>query len=67
MTITIGWWAIPLVVSLILFLIMTRPNRNAPSGGGWWSIDPTPLFRMLWLIPILLTWIVYLAIVALTK
>jgi hypothetical protein len=64
MTITIGWWVIPLLISLVFLGLIFR--RNDQQVGGYWNIDPTPLFRMLWFIPLLLTWVVYLAIVAFT-
>ncbi len=62
MTITIGAWIIPLVISLILFVIMIRPN---PNGGGF--MDMTPIVRLLWMIPILGVWLVYFIIVACLK
>ena len=56
MTITVGWWLVPLVLTVIMGAIMFRPYQ---SSGAY---DFTSIFRLGWLIPILALWVIYLAI-----
>ena len=50
-------WSIPIILTIILAAIMFRPYH--PEG----DYDFGAIFRVLWVIPILLVWIVYLAAV----
>lgn len=56
-TITWGWWILPVVLTLYCLWRIFRPIPHADSGIG----DAIAmLFRLFWLIPVLLGWIVYL-------
>jgi hypothetical protein len=55
MTITIGLWIIPTLLTLVMLAMMLRPN---PDRGDF--IDLTTVFRVLWLIPIMAVWVIYL-------
>ena len=61
MTITLGFWLIPVVLTLFGLAAMFRPYE----GGG--DFDFGAIFRVLWLLPIAFVWVVYFAILALTK
>jgi hypothetical protein len=54
--IVVGYWIIPLIITIILLCIMFRPN---PEKDGWFG-DLFILFRLFWTIPILIVWIIYL-------
>lgn len=56
MNITISAIWIPLVITIVLLGVMTRPYRVRG------SYDFGPIFRVFWLIPILAAWVVYLAV-----
>lgn len=60
-TITIGWWIIPVILTLGMLGMTLRPWE---SEGPY---DISFLFRILWLIPILFVWVVYLAIALILK
>ena len=46
------------IITVVLFMIMIRPK----SGRGSY-IDLTGLFRVFWLLPIAVVWLIYLAFV----
>jgi hypothetical protein len=56
MTISFPAWAIPAAMTAAMLLMMLRPY--SPSS----LYDFGPLFRLLWLIPILGTWVIYLGV-----
>lgn len=56
MTITLGWWAIPTIVSLAMFAWANRPYQQ--SGDYDFGI----VFRAFWLIPIMAVWLLYFVI-----
>jgi hypothetical protein len=56
MTLTISVWFIPASMTAAMLLMMLRPYH--PSS----LYDFGPLFRLLWLIPILGTWVIYLGV-----
>jgi len=66
--VTFGWWILPAILTFILLCIMFRPldtHKNVRNSNSW--IDSNFLFdgiesvfRLLWFIPILLIWVVYL-------
>ena len=58
MTVTFGAIYIPITITLVLLGIMFRPYQE--SG----MFDMTPLVRLFWGFPILLTWTIYFAILA---
>jgi hypothetical protein len=61
MSITIGSWVIPALITAVLLCIMLRPYR---SSGHY---DFGALFRVLWLIPISVVWMVYMGVLLLIK
>jgi len=56
MTITISTWIIPTVITIIALCLMFRPYR--PSS----MFDFCAIFRIFYLFPILLAWLIYFAI-----
>jgi hypothetical protein len=54
MTITISLIVIPIILTLVLLGIMFRPSRSSSN-----CFDLTPVFRLLWVIPMLVVWLVY--------
>lgn len=56
MTITIGVWIIPVLITVVLLCIMLRPYH---SSGDY---DFGAIARIVWLFPIMATWIIYLSI-----
>jgi len=56
MTITVSAIAIPIILTLILLGVMFRPYRAST------YFDITPAFRLLWVIPMLVIWLVYFMI-----
>lgn len=57
MTITLGWWMIPFIITLALMIpIITAFNDKSDRYGIG------GVFSLLFLIPILLSWVIYLAI-----
>lgn len=61
MTITIGTWIIPTIITIILTCIMFRPNQ----GSGACAFEL--LLRLFWMIPICIVWIIYMGIVIFLK
>ena len=58
MTFTVSAVAIPILITLFLLAVACRPYRAS----GY--MDLTLLFRAFWIVPILLVWVIYFAIVA---
>ena len=56
MTITIGTWIFPLIITMGLLGAMFRPYQSS----GDYDFGAT--LRILWLIPILVVWVMYLAL-----
>lgn len=58
LTLTIGWWIIPVILTLICLSRMLRQSEED------WGIffGFAALFRLFWLIPILFIWLIYFAI-----
>ena len=56
MNILISWWVIPFALSLYCLYEMFRPYKRS---GDW---DFGDIFRVLWVIPILIIWLVYFII-----
>jgi len=57
MTISFPAWVIPAAMTAVMLLMMLRPC-DSPSS----PYDFGPLFRILWVIPILATWVIYLGV-----
>ena len=53
-------WEIPVAFTVVMLLVACRPYHYTPT--GFLDFDPTPFIRMLWVIPIMAVWIVYLSI-----
>lgn len=63
MTITIGWWIIPTLFSMVMLYFMfcnDRASRNDIYGF-------VAVMRLFYLIPILLIWLIYFMIAYFTK
>lgn len=56
MTITISTWIIPTIITVILLCIMFRPDRSS----GTYNFGA--IFRLLWIIPICATWMIYMGL-----
>ena len=52
---------IPLGATIVMLCMMFRPAKNPDSWGVW------QLYRVLWTFPILITWVVYLAVMLMLK
>ncbi len=57
MNITIGIWIIPTIITVILLGVMFRPDRS----GGDYNFGA--IFRLLWIIPICVTWMIYMGLI----
>lgn len=61
MTITLGWWVLPLIVSLIGFAISTKFNFE--SGGSDWfglnSLFSTLTYLIFFIVPSLIAWLAW--------
>lgn len=64
LTITFGWWILPALISLFIAVMIFRPFEKEYGSEAAWGIGMAlqSVGRVLWLIPLLLTWVVYLAI-----
>jgi hypothetical protein len=56
MTITIGLWIIPTIITFILLGVMFRPDHSS----GDYNFGA--IFRLLWLIPIFAVWMIYMGL-----
>lgn len=56
MTITIGLWILPAIITLVLLVVMFRPYQR--SG----QYDFGEIFRLFWLIPIGAVWMLYMGL-----
>lgn len=56
MTITFSIVWVPILLTIIMAIMMIRPYSNH----GYF--DLTPIFRAIWIIPILVVWLIYFAI-----
>lgn len=56
MTINIGIWTIPTIITIALLCVMFRPYHR--SG----QYDFGEIFRAVWLIPIAAIWVLYMAL-----
>ena len=61
MTIVVGAWVIPILITIFLLAVMLRPYQQHG------DYDFGAIFRVLWLIPILLVWIIYLSIIVIWR
>ena len=61
MTITIGLWTIPAIITLVLLCLMFRPCQR--SG----QYDFGVIFRLFWLIPIGAVWMLYMGLMLLLR
>ena len=57
MTITIGLWIIPTIITIILLGVMFRPDRSS----GAYNFGA--IFRLLWIVPICVVWMIYMGLV----
>ena len=55
MTMTISVWLIPVLLNVLILGFVLRPYK--PSG----MFDVGPIERVLWIVPLLLTWVVFFA------
>lgn len=55
MTITIGLWIVPVIITLVIGAVMCRPYRSCG------TYDFGFIFRLFWLIPICIVWMLYMA------
>lgn len=63
MTLTIGAIYIPIILTIVMAIIMMRPCRSHSLFGS--ALEP--LFRLFWLFPILITWLIYFMVLAFSK
>lgn len=56
MTITIGAWIFPLIITIVLLVVM---YNNTVSDGPY---DLGPLLALFWVVPILISWLIYFMI-----
>lgn len=56
MTIKIGLWIIPLLISLVMLGIMCRPYQRCG------DYDFGSIFRLFWLLPIAVVWLAYMGL-----
>lgn len=56
---TLGWWLIPTILSIYIIYKMYKFNSENSGGGPY---DFSPIFSLLFLIPILIIWIIYLSL-----
>ena len=61
LTITLGWWVVPCLLTLVGLGLMLRPYHS--SG----SYDFGLLLRLFWLIPISLVWLIYGLVLVFTR
>ena len=61
MTITIGTWIVPTLVTVALLCVMFRPYHR--SG----QYDFGEILRLFWLLPICAVWVAWMAIMLLVK
>lgn len=54
MTVTIGWWIVPLILTIGFLIAMFWPEERVSQYDF-----VTPLLRLLWIVPILLVWLFY--------
>lgn len=59
----IGWWGIPLVLTVVFMVLMFRPLEDNSDYG----VAVEGLLRLFWLIPILAIWVIYLGIMVVLK
>jgi len=59
--ITVGYWIIPTIITIIFLCLMFRP-LTPEARGGYFGGSLDALFRTFWFIPILVTWVIYLAL-----
>jgi hypothetical protein len=57
---TVGYWVIPLLISAFFAFMLFRPIPSDAKGGYFDGLNY--IFRLLWLIPILITWLIYFMI-----
>ena len=62
MTITIGLWIIPTIISAVCIVFMIKPSRS-----NAWYTAVDAIFDLLWLIPALAAWVIYLALASWIK
>lgn len=55
MTVELGWWLIPVIITVAGLLYIITPIKDDVYGIG-------TVIKMLVLIPVLLSWVIYLAI-----
>lgn len=53
MHLTIQFWTIPTIITVIFLFIMFRPYHTSH------MYDFGQIFRLFWLIPICITWVIY--------
>jgi hypothetical protein len=65
MQVNIGWWIVPLLVTvLLLYKASPKDGKYKYTGGNFSHLDLTNLLRLIWLIPVGFVWVVYLLIEA---
>jgi hypothetical protein len=58
-TLTLGWWVLPLAVTIGAFAWASWGSRESGSGGGY-GVDPTPVLVLgLVLIVSLVAWLIW--------
>lgn len=62
LTITLGWWILPAVLTLIFGYLAFKPEEQC--GGCYEYIGDAigAIFKLLWLIPLLISWLIYFII-----
>lgn len=63
-SITLGWWLIPTIITIILLAIIFRPIEYS---GGYFGGGLEAMFRCFWFIPMFVVWIIYLVICLVCK
>jgi len=60
MTIVVGWWVIPMILS-VFFIFKSWPREDKYTSGNFSHFEIDNFIRLFWLAPVGLVWAVYFA------
>lgn len=63
-TIEFGWWLLPMAVTVGMFVVALRMNREADFGGGYFGEGASAMFSLInyllvWVLPSLVAWLIW--------
>jgi hypothetical protein len=61
MQVTIGWWIVPLLITVFLSY-KAYPKDRKHTGGNFSRLELDNLLRLIWLVPVGFVWVIYLLI-----